>query len=252
MTVNMTTHRSALTLERASKRYGNGQHAVSALSDVSLSIPEGQFVSVIGRSGSGKTTLLNLAAAFDTPTSGRVLIDDRDIAMLSEDERSALRLYHIGFVFQSFNLFPTFTAEENVAWRLEFQGVGWRKARTIAADALDEVGIRGPTHDRLPAQLSGGEQQRVAIARALVTGPHLLLADEPTGNLDSRTGQTILELLQQLNVERGLTILMVTHSTHAATCGHRTVELSDGQVIHDARTPPAANGRFATPISLRD
>jgi putative ABC transport system ATP-binding protein len=236
-----TTSRSALALERAGKRYGNGPQAVAALTDVSLAVAAGEFVSVIGQSGSGKTTLLNMAAAFDAPTSGRVLVDGRDTAMLSDDERSALRLHHIGFVFQSFNLFPTFNAEENVAWRLEFQGVGWRRAQTMAAAALEEVGIGGAARDRLPSQLSGGEQQRVAIARALVTGPRLLLADEPTGNLDSRTGQTILDLLRHLNVDRGLTVLMVTHSAHAAACGDRTVELRDGRVVHDASLSRSAS-----------
>jgi putative ABC transport system ATP-binding protein len=181
-----------------------------------------------------------------------VLVDGRDVATLSEDERSALRLHHIGFVFQSFNLFPTFTAVENVAWRLEFQGVGWRKAQALAAAALDEVGITGAAHDRVPARLSGGEQQRVAIARALVTGPRLLLADEPTGNLDSATGQTILDLLRHLNVHRGLTVLMVTHSAHAATFGHRTVELRDGRVVHDtlaSRRGEAARAPHGPPES---
>ena len=240
----MDDSRPALALQRASKRYGTATHTVAALTDISLAVPAGEFVAVVGQSGSGKTTLLYLAAAFDTPTSGRVLVDGRDVATLSDDERSALRLHHIGFVFQSFNLFPTFTAAENVAWRLEFQGIGWREAQTHAAAALDEVGITGAAHDRLPAQLSGGEQQRVAIARALITGPRLLLADEPTGNLDSRTGQTILDLLRHMNVHRGLTVLMVTHSAHAAGFAHRTIELRDGRVARDTAVScePLAHG----------
>ena len=218
----------AVALEDVAKTYGGGPEPVGAVRGVTFAIPEGEFVAILGPSGSGKSTLLNLIAGLDSPTSGRVLVGGRDLAFLGDNARSDLRLREIGFVFQSFNLFPTFTAEENVAWPLEFLGVGWREARRRARDMLVLVGRR-------PAQLSGGEQQRVAIARALVTEPRLLLADEPTGNLDSRTGQAILDLLRRLNAERQLTVVLVTHSGLAASQAQRTVELQDGRIVREAR-----------------
>ena len=235
----------AVILEQVSKRFGTGTQSVSALTDVSLRIPPGQYLSIMGQSGSGKSTLLNLVAGLDIPTSGRVVVDGQDIWALTENGRSDLRLWRIGIVFQSFNLFPNLTVEENVSWRLEFQGIGARQARAKASRVLEEVAIEPGARRRVPAELSGGEQQRVAIARALVTEPRLLLADEPTGNLDSRTGEAILNLLRQLNRERSLTVVMVTHSAYAATYGHRTIELRDGQVERDvqARRPVAEFSR---------
>ena len=227
----------AIALERVSKVYGAGDTTVAALRDVNLNVPSGEFLSVMGTSGSGKSTLLNMIAGLDTPTSGRVVVGGEDLAYLSDNARSRLRLRRIGFVFQSFNLFPTFTAEENVGWPLEFLGVSWRVAAERAAGALVQVGIEAAARRRCPAQLSGGEQQRVAIARALVTEPELLLADEPTGNLDSVTGRTILDLLRELNVERRLTVVLVTHNVFAATYGHRTVEIRDGHLHSDFRIP---------------
>lgn len=226
---------SAILLERVHKRYGTGPQAVEALNDVTLRVASEEFLSIMGPSGCGKSTLLNLIAGIDTPTSGRVWVAGYDLAQLSDDARSDLRLRHIGFVFQSFNLFPTFTAEENVTWPLEFLGVHWREARKRADAALAEVGLDDSARRRRPAGLSGGEQQRVAIARALVTKPRLLVADEPTGNLDSRTGQSILDLMQMLNQEEHLSIVLVTHSPFAAGYGHRTVELSDGRILRETR-----------------
>ncbi|HZP42407.1 MAG TPA: ABC transporter ATP-binding protein [Candidatus Binatia bacterium] len=229
--------RPALALEGVSKHYGSGAQAVAALTDVSLAVPAGQFLSIMGPSGSGKSTLLNLVAGLDTPSSGRVLVEGSDLARLSDDARSDLRLQRIGIVFQAYNLFPTFTVEENVAWPLELLGMSWRTASAKASALLDRVGIAARAAQRRPAELSGGEQQRLAIARALVTGPRLLLADEPTGNLDTRTGQMILDLLRELNAEQKLTIVLVTHSAFAATYGHRTIELRDGRVVRDVRAP---------------
>jgi putative ABC transport system ATP-binding protein len=240
---------AAAALDAVSKQYGSGSQGVLALDDVSFSIVDGDFVSVMGQSGSGKTTLLNLIAGLDTPSTGRVLVSGKDMGRLDDAERSELRLRHIGLVFQTFNLFPSFSVEENVAWRLNFSGLSWRDSVRRASDALDEVGIAAAARYRRPAELSGGEQQRVAIARALVTQPQLLLADEPTGNLDSQTGQTILNLLIQLNVGRGVTIMLVTHSAYAATCGRRTIELSDGHVIRDVVAPRADR---ANVIPLRE
>jgi len=229
---------NAIHIQSVSKHYGVGAQDVAALSDINLAVPPGEFLSVMGASGCGKSTLLNLIAGLDTPTTGNVFVAGRDIAHLSDDARSDLRLQHIGFVFQSFNLFPTFTIEENVGWPLEFLGIRWRVARQRAAAALEQVGVDPAVRERRPAELSGGEQQRVAIARALVTEPQLLLADEPTGNLDSRTGQAILDLLRRLNVDCDLTVVLVTHSTFAATYGHRTVELRDGRIVREVKAGP--------------
>src|SRR5262245_37431235 len=227
--------RVAVALEEVSKVYGGGPEPVGALRDVNLCITAGEFVAILGPSGSGKSTLLNLLAGLDSPSTGRVLVGGRDIALLRENARSDLRLREICFVFQSFNLFPTFTAEENVAWPLEFLGTRWRDARRRAQEALVQVGLPPAVRSRRPAQLSGGEQQRVAIARALVTEPRLILADEPTGNLDSQTGQTILELLRRLNSDRQLTVVLVTHNALAATQAQRTVELRDGEIVREER-----------------
>jgi len=231
--------------ERVSKRYGSGAAVVA---DVSLAVGAGEFLSVMGPSGSGKTTLLNLLAGLDRPSAGRVVVAGRDLARLTVDALSDLRLRQIGFVFQSFNLFPSFTVEENVAWPLEFLGVGRRAAARHAAVQLERVGLAGDRWLRCPAALSGGEQQRVALARALVTEPALLVADEPTGNLDSRTGQTILDLLSTLHRDRGLTIILVTHSAVAAAYAERTIELLDGRIVRDIRTSrPLTDGEGAAP-----
>lgn len=227
----------AIVLERVSKRYEGGAQPVAALVEVNLHVPIGQFLSVMGPSGSGKSTLLNLIAGLDAPSEGRVYVNGQDLSQMSDDARSDLRLQRIGFVFQSFNLFPNFNVGENVAWPLRFLGVGRHTARDRARDALNQVGIDHGSLDRRPAELSGGEQQRIAIARALVTEPQFLLADEPTGNLDSQTGQAILDLLQKLNNQRHLTVVMVTHNTFAATYGHRTLEMRDGRIARDVSAP---------------
>jgi len=221
--------------DRVSKRYGGGAAAVT---DVSLVVEAGDFLSVMGPSGSGKTTLLNLLAGLDRPSTGRILIAGQNLAELGVDALSDLRLRRIGFVFQSFNLLPSFTVEENVAWPLEFLGEGRRTAARRAAAQLERVGLDDGQGKRRPAELSGGEQQRVALARALVAEPALLVADEPTGNLDSRTGQTILDLLDTLHRDRGLTIILVTHSPAAAAYAERTVELLDGRIVRDIHTSP--------------
>jgi len=233
----------AVQLERVSKHYAHGRAVVPAVRDVSLAVAAGEFLSIMGASGSGKSTLLNLIAGLDTPDTGLVRVAGQGLASLSDDARSDIRLRHIGIVFQNFNLFPSFTVEENVAWPLEFHGHGARRARGRAHELLAQVGVDVAAAGRRPAELSGGEQQRVAIARALITAPTLLLADEPTGNLDSHTGQASLDLLRQLNDERAVTVIMVTHSTFAATYGHRTIELRDGQIVREVQTPRAEGAR---------
>jgi len=228
---------TAVALESVSKRYGSGSQSVAAAVDVSLRVRPGEFVSIMGPSGCGKSTLLNLIAGLDTPDDGRVMVAGHDLAQLSDDARSDLRLNHIGFVFQSFHLLPTFTVEENVAWPVELQGLRTRQARDRARTALDQAGIPNAALRRFPAELSGGEQQRVAIARALATKPLLLLADEPTGNLDSRTGVAILDLLRALNRTEGVTIVMATHSMFAGAYGHRTIDVCDGQIVREYTGP---------------
>jgi putative ABC transport system ATP-binding protein len=242
------THPPAVQLDRVSKSYRSGSQTVDALHEVSLVVPSGEFLSVMGPSGSGKSSLLNMIAGLDTPSSGSVRIAGHALATFSDDERSDLRLRHVGFVFQSFNLFPTFTVTENVLWPLEFLGFGKRKAQSRAADTLMQVGIDPSAQARRPSELSGGEQQRVAIARALATQPSLMLADEPTGNLDSVTGQAILDLLRRLNVDRQLTVVLVTHSTFAATYGDRTIELRDGRIARDVRAPREPMGARVIPL----
>jgi putative ABC transport system ATP-binding protein len=238
-----------VVLDAVTKQYRTGPATSSVLSEVSLMIPAGQFVSVMGPSGSGKSTLLNLIAGLDTPNAGRVLVGGHDLATLSDDARSDLRLRHIATVFQSFNLFPTFTVEENVLCPLEFLGVRAREGIARAHAALDHVGLDASVRGRRPSELSGGEQQRIAIARALVVKPQLLLADEPTGSLDSLTAQLILDLLRRFNREYSLTVVLVTHNVLAATYGHRTVELRDGRVVHDVEAPRPITARV---VPLRE
>jgi putative ABC transport system ATP-binding protein len=221
-------------LEKVSKLHGSGAARLRALEHLDLDVRVGEFVSIMGPSGCGKTTILNLIAGLDEPTSGRVSVDGRDLAGLSERERSEIRAGFLGFVFQSFNLLPRISVEDNVAWRLDRIGVRGRKARARTAEVLTLVGVPATAWGRLPLELSGGEQQRVAIARALVTDPKLLLADEPTGNLDSATGDAILGLLRKLNREGRMAVVMVTHDGYAATYGHRTVVLRDGRVATQA------------------
>ncbi len=228
-----------IRLTHVSKRYGHRERGVLALDDLTLEIGAGHFVSVMGPSGSGKSTLLNLIAGLDTPDRGTVVVADHDLAQLPDHQLADLRLRSIGFVFQSFNLIPSLTVAQNVGWPLRFLGLSRTETRRRAAAALERAGAAG-CDDRYPGELSGGEQQRVAIARAIVTRPVLLLADEPTGNLDSRTGQSVLELLRDLNHADGVTVVMVTHNAYAATYGHRTIELHDGRIAHDVSVPARA------------
>jgi putative ABC transport system ATP-binding protein len=226
---------TTIAAQGVSKRYGDGRQAVAALTDVTLTVDDGEFVAVMGPSGSGKSTLLNLIAGIDTATEGRVVVGGRDLGLLTEDARSDLRLQRIGLVFQSFNLFPMLTALENVSLPLDFLRVGPRASRRAAAVMLERVGVSAAAQARRQAELSGGEQQRVALARALVTRPELLLADEPTGNLDSATGLTILRLLQDLDREQQLTIVLVTHSETVAGAADRIVTLRDGRIVGETK-----------------
>jgi putative ABC transport system ATP-binding protein len=224
----------AYSLRGVGRRYGDGDGLVDALSEVDLEVRDGEFVAVVGPSGSGKSTLLQLLGALDRPTSGSISFEGRDLARLGDEALAALRLKRIGFVFQQFNLIPTLTARENVEVAIAPTGVpaGDRVAR--AEDLLGRVGL-GDRTGHLPSQLSGGEQQRVAIARSLANSPDVLLADEPTGNLDSATGASILGLLRELWSETGLTVVLITHDSGIAAQAQRLVQLADGRIADESR-----------------
>jgi ABC-type lipoprotein export system ATPase subunit len=217
-------------LDHVSKEYRRGEAAVVALRDVSLHVTEGEFCALMGPSGCGKSTLLNIVAGLDHPTSGGLFLEGRPTRDLSDREWTSLRRSLIGMVFQSFHLLPTLTAEDNVALPLLLQGENGSSARRRAAESLARVGMEPRARHR-PGELSGGEQQRVAIARALVHRPRLLLADEPTGNLDSRSGTDVIALLQSLSKESKQTVLLVTHSEEAARAADRIHKMRDGKVL---------------------
>lgn len=212
--------------ENISKQYGKGDTAVTALKGVSFTIEAGEFVGVMGESGSGKSTLLSIVGALNSPTSGSLRVDDIDIYALGKDRRADFRRESIGFVFQNFNLIPYLTLAENVMLPLATVGKKRAAKRTMALAALERVGLSQKA-GRLPSQISGGEQERVAIARAIVGRPPIILADEPTGNLDSRTGKEIMGIINALNAE-GMTIVMVTHNPEYAAFAHRVFRVADG------------------------
>ncbi|MBL8169583.1 MAG: ABC transporter ATP-binding protein [Acidobacteria bacterium] len=231
-----------IQLANVSKVVTSGSEQLTILHALDLVIPRGQFVSIIGPSGSGKSTLLGLIAGLDAPTSGSITLDGHDITKISEDELAELRGRLIGFIFQSFHLIPSLTAYENILVPLEIMGI--RKASEKAQALLDEVGLHERGH-HYPSQLSGGEQQRVAIARAFANEPQILLADEPTGNLDSNNGGHIFDLLLKLNRERNTTLVLVTHDQQLAELADRKISLRDGRVVEDrhiARVAAAVSG----------
>jgi putative ABC transport system ATP-binding protein len=236
--------RATIELEDVARRYRVGELTVTALEDVSLTVAEGEFTVILGPSGSGKTTLLNVIGALDSPTAGRVVVGGRDITRASRKELFRFRRETVAFIFQSFNLFPALTAVENVEFGLDVAGRdGGREA---AARTLGRVGL-GSRLDHFPHELSGGEQQRVAIARALATGSPILLADEPTGELDFRTGVQILELLRE-QASDGRSVLVVTHNREISRVADRVIELSSGHLVGD-RPPP--EGRPVPVAELR-
>ena len=216
------------------KSYRSGGRPLRVLHDIDLDIGTGEFVAVIGPSGSGKTTLLGLLAGLDLPSAGSVALDGQDLAALTEDGRARFRATHVGFVFQTFQLIPTLTALENVLVPLELNGTAGREAAGRAAGLLERVGL-GDRVEHYPAQLSGGEQQRVAIARAFANRPRILFADEPTGNLDADTGQTIIDLLVELNAVEGSTLVLVTHDAALAEIAGRIVRLRSGTIVENRR-----------------
>jgi putative ABC transport system ATP-binding protein len=212
------------------KQYGTGEAIVTAVDGISLKIDPGEFLAIMGESGSGKSTLLSILGGLNSPTSGRFFVDGVDVYALTSDERADFRKKSIGFVFQSFHLLPYLTLSENVMLPLAIVDMNKKKKLTAASDALARVGLPGKAN-RLPNQISGGEQERVAIARAIVNHPPIILADEPTGNLDKRTGAEVMNLLTTLNHE-GITVIMVTHSNEYAHYAQRLIHLSDGRLMN--------------------
>jgi putative ABC transport system ATP-binding protein len=228
-------------LTNVCKNYAEGESTVHALRNVTLRVRCGERVAVMGQSGSGKSTLLNLVCGLDEPSSGSIKIDGLELANMSDDERTLARREKIGMIFQTFNLLPTLSALENAAFPLRLQGVSRHDAERRASELLERVRLKARSC-HLPDELSGGERQRVAIARALVFNPPLLLADEPTGNLDSATGDEILCLLDDLHREFGTTMLMVTHNPDAAERCHRVLTLRDGVFVHEEGAPEEPAG----------
>lgn len=226
---------SILRTESLTKTYGTPDQPIQAVNGINLTVEEGEFVAIMGPSGSGKSTALYLIGGLERPTSGKVWLRDADISTLNDDALSRIRRESLGFVFQFFNLIPVLTAAENVAMPLILDGVARADALKRATEALSRVGMADRATHR-PSEMSGGQQQRAALARALVAKPALVLADEPTGNLDSRAGGEILDLLCALQAERGMTLLMVTHDPRVAARAPRVLELQDGQVVG---APPA-------------
>jgi len=218
-----------LSCHNLTQTYLSGGRQLTVLNDITFSLESGGFLAIVGPSGSGKTTLLGLLAGLDRPTRGQVILDGHDLGTLTEDQRARLRAAKVGFVFQSFQLIPTLTARENVQVPLELRG---EPAEARANELLERVGL-GERGHHYPAQLSGGEQQRVALARAFSTRPRILFADEPTGNLDARTGATVIGLMRDLNEELGTTLVLVTHDLTLASLARRTIRLADGQVVED-------------------
>jgi putative ABC transport system ATP-binding protein len=222
-----------ITLEGVSKTYRMGRIEVPALQGIDLNVARGDFVAIMGASGSGKSTLMNIIGCLDVPTSGRYILDGTDVAKLGDDQLARIRNQKIGFVFQSFNLIPRTSALHNVEMPLIYAGERGRTER--AREALGAVGLSDRANHQ-PTELSGGQQQRAAIARALVTNPAILLADEPTGNLDTSSSAEIIRLLSRLNAEQARTIVLITHELDIARFAQRVVELRDGRVVRDART----------------
>ena len=215
------------------KIYNPGENEVRALDGVSLSIDEGEFVAIIGQSGSGKSTLMNTLGLLDRPTSGEYFLSGRDVSTLTDDEQSEIRNKQIGFIFQGFNLIPSLTAVDNVELPLVYRGMKKEERNKLSLEALERVGLGQRLHHR-PSQMSGGQQQRVAIARAVAAKPPVILADEPTGNLDSSSGREVMRILHELSDE-GRTIILITHDNEIAEEANRIIRIQDGKIVSDIR-----------------
>jgi putative ABC transport system ATP-binding protein len=220
------------------KTFHQGEEIITALDHVSLDIAEGAFVCLSGPSGSGKTTLLNALGGLDTPDSGEVVVGDQRLDRMSRGELADLRLNHIGFVFQAYNLIPVLSAQENVEFIMQVQGVPARERHAVATQILAEVGLAG-MEGRRPSELSGGQQQRVAVARAIATSPALVLADEPTANLDTRSASQLMDLFVMLNEERGVTFILSTHDVRIMGYARRLIGMRDGRIVSDEQQQPS-------------
>jgi ABC-type lipoprotein export system ATPase subunit len=242
-----------MDLKNIYKTYHVGELDVPVLMGVSLSIDKGELVALMGASGSGKSTLMNILGCLDHPTSGQYFLDGQEVSNMSSDERALLRNHKIGFVFQNFNLLPRTTALENVMLPLSYtaENISDRDVRRRAMELINRVGL-GDRYHHEPSQLSGGQQQRVAIARALINRPALLLADEPTGNLDSHTSEDVLRMFQQLNQEEGITIIIVTHDPNVAKHARRIIGISDGVIVDGASLQglPRADEPAGVPVAV--
>jgi len=223
---------SAVLIKDASKIYDDGERKIIALDRVNLEIKEGEFTCLVGPSGSGKSTLLNLIGGLDKPSSGEVSIGEKNLSVLNSDQLAELRLHDIGFVFQAYNLIPVLSARENVEFVMHLQGLSAEERRQKAMDVLAKVGLAG-LEDRRPGQLSGGQQQRVAVARAIVSRPKLVLADEPTANLDSKTARNLVLLMEELHHKEGITFLFSTHDPVVVELADRVIKLHDGKIAED-------------------
>ena len=228
---------STITCRELCKTFRQGEEVITGLDHVNLDIEEGEFVCLSGPSGSGKTTLLNAMGGLDTPDSGEISVGDARVDQLSKADLANLRLNNIGFVFQAYNLIPVLSARENVEFVMQVQGMPAGQRRKLADEVLTEVGLSG-MESRLPAELSGGQQQRVAVARAIASKPALVLADEPTANLDSRSAAQLMDLFRELNEQRGITFVISSHDTRVMAYARRLVRMRDGQIVADEQQEP--------------
>ncbi len=223
---------SIVRAENIKKRYIQGKVEVHALRGVSVNIDQGEFVAMAGPSGSGKTTVLNIIGGIDNPDSGKVVVDGNNYSDMTQSKLAELRLNKIGFVFQAYNLIPVLSAEENVEYIMMLQGVSAKERKKKARAILDDVGLEG-IYSRRPSELSGGQQQRIAVARAIVSNPAIVLADEPTANLDSKTGESLLDMMKKMNREKNVTFIFSTHDNMVMEYAKRIVKLKDGQIEDD-------------------
>ncbi len=230
---------SAIICRELCKTFHQGDQVITGLDHVSLEINEGSFTCLAGPSGSGKTTLLNAMGGLDTPDSGEIRVGDMQLDQMSRGQLADMRLHNIGFVFQAYNLIPVLSARENIEFVMQVQGVGRKQRLQRSAEVLAEVGLSG-MEDRLPAQMSGGQQQRVAVARAIASKPKLVLADEPTANLDSKSAAELMALFEGLNTQRGITFVIATHDARVMAYARRLVSMRDGRIIADEQQQPRA------------
>lgn len=229
----MTTENTVFEVRNLGRYFGTGDIQVKALDDISLEIRRGEFTAIVGPSGSGKSTLLQLMGGLDTPSSGDIVLDNKSIAHMSGKELSDFRRDHIGFIFQAYNLIPVLSAQENIEYIMLLQGVPAQQRKKRVQEILQQVGLEG-YGDRRPAQLSGGQQQRVAVARAMVSRPSIILADEPTANLDSHTGTALLDMMKELNEKENMTFVFSTHDPKIMERADRLIQLVDGKVAEDS------------------